>query len=611
VSAPGRSDVPAAPAAFAAPAALAAPAAPVGSPSAVRAPSAAPGRSAVTSLRRVRGSVALLGPAFVVGIAYVDPGNVATNFTAGSRYGYRLLWVVVAANLVAGLVQTLSAKLGLATGRSLAEVSRERWSRPVVLVLWAQAEVVAVATDLAELVGGALALSLLFGMPLPLGALVTAGAAYGLLLVRSRGSKRFELAIVTLFLFIAGGYALDAVFAHPSAGGLAGGLVPGFAGSDSVLLAAAMVGATVMPHAVYLHSALTRRTPPHTELSTRQVLRLQRVDVATAMVTAGLVNVVMVVIAAAVLPGAGDGIADFHAGLIRAVGGLGGFAFAVALLASGLASSGVGTLAGEEIMAGYLRRSVPRWVRRSVTLVPAVALLVTGFGAGEALVLSQLVLGLGVPFALVTLVLATRDRSLMGALVNRRGTTIAAVAAAGAVGADAVGAVSAHGRHPPAQPHHRRGPRHQPGPRAVHHLRRGEHPRRGRRGGPRARPAALGRRADHLPDVSGAMGGDGAHARPRGLPDGDPDDRRRDDDGRRLGFPAGRVRGRPEGRRGGRRLTADDAGRRPAPVRSTAAGAASSRARRRTGRRARRPGRGPCAASSGPAAAPGPRARPR
>ncbi|WP_375487083.1 Nramp family divalent metal transporter [uncultured Jatrophihabitans sp.] len=383
---------------------------------------------------RVRGTLAFLGPAVVAGIAYVDPGNVAVNFDAGSQFGYRLLWVVVAANVVAAFVQSLAAKVGLATGRSLAEVCRDRYRRPVVLLLWAQAEVTAMATDLAELVGGALALSLLTGLPLPCGAALTALAACALLALQRRGRRRFELAIAGCFVAIGAGFLFCVLHAHPSAGGLASGLVPGFAGSDSIVLATAVVGATVMPHAIYVHSGLTsRQARPSGELGRRRALRLQRVDIALAMGAAGLVNVFMLVIAATSLPGGLSGIPAYSAAMAETVGVTGVFLFLVALLASGLASSGVGTLAGELVMAGFLHRRIPRPVRRAATLVPGMAVLLAGVPATDALVQSQLVLGVGIPFTLVPLILATRDRGLMGALVNRHVTTVFAFCCAAAI----------------------------------------------------------------------------------------------------------------------------------------------------------------------------------
>ena len=392
------------------------------------------GRTPSAWLRRVRTASVLLGPAFVAGIAYVDPGNVATNLSAGSRFGYQLVWVVVLANAAAVLVQSLAAKLGLATGRNLAEISRERYRRPVNLALWAQAELVAVATDLAEIVGGALALQLLVGLPMLPGALITAAFAYLLLTVRSRDARRFELVVAGLFAIIAAGFGYLTVRARPDGGAFAAGLVPGFSGADSVLLASAMIGATIMPHAMYVHSALTQDRPRPADR--RRALKAQRLDIAAAMGAAGLVNLAMVVLGAAVVasrPNGGD-IVGMHAELGRTLGGMAGFVFAVALLSSGLASSGVGTFAGEVVMGGYLRRRIPRPVRRACTLAPTLALLALGVSATQALIASQVVISFGVPFALIALVAATRDRRLMGDLVNRRVTTACAVLITAVIG---------------------------------------------------------------------------------------------------------------------------------------------------------------------------------
>ena len=399
------------------------------------APPAAQGTA--RSRRRVALPLASMGPAFVAGIAYVDPGNVATNFEAGSRFGYGLLWVVVAANLVAALMQSLAAKLGLASGLSLAEATRLRFRPRAVRLLWLQAETVAVATDVAEIVGGAIALDLLFGLPLLAGALVTGCAACALLALRDAGRRLFESAVVVLFVVIAIGFCYTALAAAPDHAQLLRGLKPGFAGRNAAVLATAIVGATVMPHALYVHSALTRGTlgagTPAGVRAPRSALRMQRIDIGVAMGTAGVVNVAMLVTAAAALPGVGGGIPGFHAGLGRALGGTAALVFVLALLASGLASSGVGTYAGEEIMAGHLQRRIPRAVRRGVTIVPCLALLSCGVSATDALVLSQLVLGLGVPIALGTLLVLTRDRAVMGELVNRRATTALAAACACAV----------------------------------------------------------------------------------------------------------------------------------------------------------------------------------
>ncbi len=392
---------------------------------------------------RLRGSAALLGPAFVAAIAYVDPGNVATNFSAGARYGYLLVWVIVVANLMAMLVQSLSGKLGLATGRNLPELCRESFPRPVVRGLWAQAEVVAMATDLAEVVGGAIALQLLFGLPLVLGGLVTAAVAFALLAVQGRGYRPFELAIAGLLGVILLGFAVGLVSSGVDGPALLSGTVPAFDGSDSVLLATGILGATVMPHVVYLHSALTQdRIPARGADEVASLLRHQRVDVVLAMGVAGAINLAMLVLSAQLFSGGRaqdvDTLQGAHAGLTELAGPLVALAFALALLASGFASSGVGTYAGQVVMQGFLQRRVPLVVRRVVTMAPALLVLALGLDPTRALVLSQVVLSFGIPFALVPLVVLTARRSVMGALVNRPTTSaVAALVAAVVVGLNA------------------------------------------------------------------------------------------------------------------------------------------------------------------------------
>ena len=385
---------------------------------------------------RVRGSTALLGPAFVAAIAYVDPGNFATNFSAGASYGYRLVWVILAANLMAMLIQSLSGKLGLATGRNLPELCRDRFRPGVTRGLWAQAEIVAMATDLAEIIGGAVALHLLFGLPLLLGGLVTAVVAFGLLAVQGRGYRPFELVIGGLLAVILLGFVVSLVSSGIDLPAFGAGVVPTFAGTDSVLLATGILGATVMPHVIYLHSALTQDRIPATDASERkQLLRHQRLDVVVAMGAAGLVNLAMLVLAAQLFFGSGRPDVDTLEGAHAALNDLGrplvALAFAVALLASGFASSGVGTYAGQVVMQGFLQRRIPLVVRRLVTMAPALVVLVLGVDPTRALVLSQVVLSFGIPFALVPLLLLTRRRDLMGDLVNRPVTTaVAAVVAA-------------------------------------------------------------------------------------------------------------------------------------------------------------------------------------
>jgi manganese transport protein len=387
---------------------------------------------------RVRGVVALLGPAFVAAVAYIDPGNFATNFSAGARYGYALAWVIVVANLMAMLVQYLSAKVGVATGRDLPELCREHLPRPVSLGLWVQAEAIAMATDLAEFVGAAVGLNLLFGVPLFPAGLITAVVAFAILALEQRGYRRFELAIVGLLgiVFLGFGYDLIAVGADPS--GIASGLVPTFAGSDSVLLAAGIIGATVMPHVVYLHSALTKsRVSCRDDAERRELLRFQRLDVLVGLGAAGLINLSMLFIAASLFNRTGhanvDSIEAAHAGLGQLVGGGAALAFATALLASGLSSSSVGTYAGQVVMQGFIRRRIPLLIRRALTMLPALVVLGLGLPATDSLVISQVVLSFGIPFALVPLVLLTRRPDIMGPFVNNRVTTAVTACIAGLI----------------------------------------------------------------------------------------------------------------------------------------------------------------------------------
>lgn len=372
----------------------------------------------------------LLGPAFVAAIAYVDPGNVAANLTAGARYGYLLLWVLVAANVMAVLVQYQSAKLGLVTGDTLPGVLGRRLRRGPRLAFWAQAEIVAAATDVAEVVGGAIALHLLFGLPLPLGGVIVGVASMVLLATQDRyGQRRFEAVVVAMLVVITVGFLAGLLVTPPDAGGVLGGLVPRFAGTDSVLLAASMLGATVMPHAIYVHSALVRDRhgrPPEGS-GRRLLLRATRWDVGTALVVAGAVNIGLLLLAAAGLQGTAgtDTIEGAHGAIVDALGPVVGLAFAIGLLASGLASTSVGAYAGATIMEGLLHRRFPLLLRRAVTIIPAIVLLAVGADPTWTLVLSQVVLSFGIPFVLVPLVRYGRDRELMGA--DRNGPWLHAV----------------------------------------------------------------------------------------------------------------------------------------------------------------------------------------
>ncbi|GAA3607733.1 Nramp family divalent metal transporter [Agrococcus terreus] len=396
--------------------------------------------TAPTVLARPRAGLLLLGPALVAGVAYLDPGNVAANVTSGARYGYLLVWVVVCANLVAWLIQYLSAKLGVVTGKSLPELLGERFgSRAGRIAYWIQAEGVAMATDLAEVIGGAVALWLLFDIPLLAGGLITGAVSMVLLSVQSRrGPRAFELVIIALLAVIVLGFTWGVVVAPPDPEGLVAGLVPRFEGTDSVLLAVSVLGATIMPHAIYAHSSLARdRFRSREGLSTPTLLRATRIDVSVAMVIAGGVNLAMMLLAAANLAGVEgtDTLEGAHAALGEALGPIVATMFAVGLLASGLASTSVGAYAGAEIMQGLIHRRIPLLARRLVTLVPALVILGLGVDPTLALVLSQVVLSFGIPFALIPLVRLTADRTLMGEHVNRRWTTIAGAAAAVALSA--------------------------------------------------------------------------------------------------------------------------------------------------------------------------------
>ena len=389
-------------------------------------------RSLTGQSRGLRALVPFLGPAFVAAVAYVDPGNFATNITSGSRFGYTLLWVVLAANLMAMLIQAMSAKLGIATGMNLPEVCRTRFPAPLNVVLWLQAEIVAMATDLAEFVGAAIGLNLLFGVPLLAAGLITGVAAFGILGLQARGFRSLEAVIAGLVGTIVLAFAFEVFLARPAPAPLAGGLlIPHFAGGASVLAAAGILGATVMPHVIYLHSALTQhRIVGSNGSEKRRIYRFELWDVVIALGIAGLINLAMLATAAAVFNGQGQGVVLDLQTAARGLGDrLGHHAdvfFGLGLLASGLSASSVGTMAGQVVMQGFVRRRIPLFLRRLITMVPA--LLVLGFGVNptEALVDSQVVLSFGIPFALVPLVIFCADRGLMQSLANSRVTTITA-----------------------------------------------------------------------------------------------------------------------------------------------------------------------------------------
>jgi manganese transport protein len=372
-------------------------------------------------LRRSRGGLfLLLGPAFVAAIAYVDPGNVAANLTSGASYGYLLVWVLVAANLMAMLVQYQSAKLGVVTGRSLPEHLGRRFKTGSRRLYWMQAELVAMATDLAEVVGGAIALNLLFHVPLPVGGLIVGVCSMALLTVQNRhGQRYFESAIIFLLIIITIGFLAGLVLSPPDPTGVAGGLVPRFQGPESIMLAAGMLGATVMPHAIYLHSQLAKDRHPDarsTPARLRQIIKATRADVVLALLLAGAVNIGMLLLAASTLGGiAGtDSIEGAHAAIVDSLGPVIGVVFAIGLLASGLASTSVGAYAGATIMHGLLKVRIPLQARRLVSLVPAIVLLSVGVDPTWALIVSQIVLSFGIPFALIPLLRLTSNKELMG-----------------------------------------------------------------------------------------------------------------------------------------------------------------------------------------------------
>ena len=384
-----------------------------------------------TARARVARRLTFLGPAFVAAIAYVDPGNFATNIAAGSQFGYLLLWVVLMANLMAMLIQYLSAKLGIATGKNLPELCRERFPRATSVGLWIQAEIIAMATDLAEFIGAAIALNLLFDVPLFPAGLITAVVAFAILGLQTRGYRRFELVIGGMLGVILLGFLYETLRIGGDPGDIAAGFVPGFEGTDSVLLATGILGATVMPHVIYLHSALTqRRIKGRDESHRRELLRFQRLDVMLAMGIAGLVNMAMLAAAAGLFFANGltdiDTIEGAHREFGDMIGPSAALAFALALLASGFASASVGTYAGQVVMQGFIDRTIPIVVRRLITMAPALLVLAIGTNPTEALVISQVVLSFGIPFALVPLIILSRDHGVMGSMVNRRHTTVVA-----------------------------------------------------------------------------------------------------------------------------------------------------------------------------------------
>jgi len=373
-----------------------------------------------------------LGPAFVACVAYIDPGNFATNIQGGAEFGYMLLWVIVSSNLMAMLIQALSAKLGIASGRNLAELCRERFPRPVTLAMWVLMEVVAMATDLAEFLGAAVGFQLLFHIPLLAGALLTAITTFIILALEQRGFRSLEAVITALVGVIAVSYLIETILDRPAWALVAyHAVVPMFSGKESVLLATGILGATVMPHVIFLHSALTQHRIPTTDAGQlKQLFRFELIDVTIAMGLAGVVNAAMLIMAASTFFAQGlthiASIEEAYRTLTPLLGSAASVVFAISLLASGLSSSAVGTMAGQVIMQGFIHRQIPIWVRRAVTMAPPIFVIALGLDPTRTLVISQVVLSFGLPFAIIPLVLFTRRADIMGPLVNRRITTIIA-----------------------------------------------------------------------------------------------------------------------------------------------------------------------------------------
>jgi manganese transport protein len=380
-----------------------------------------------------------LGPAFIAAVAYIDPGNFATNIAGGSKFGYTLVWVIVASNLMAMLIQTLSAKLGIATGKNLPEVCRESFSRRTSILLWLQAEVIAMATDLAEFLGAALGFNLLFGIGLFPAAILTAVAAFAILGLQRFGFRPLEATIAAMVGLIGVCYVAEIFLARPPLLTVAKhAVLPQFQGTESILLAVGILGATVMPHVIYLHSSLTQsRIVPETDAEAKKLLRYTRIDVVIAMSIAGLINMAMLVMAASTFFEKGlhnvGSIEGAHKTLQPLLGSAASTIFAIALIGSGLSSSAVGTLAGQVVMQGFIRKQIPIAVRRLVTMAPAFVAIGIGVDPSRTLVISQVVLSFGIPFALVPLVMFTSRGSLMGVLVNRRTTVALATVVAGLI----------------------------------------------------------------------------------------------------------------------------------------------------------------------------------
>ena len=369
-----------------------------------------------------------LGPAFIAAVAYIDPGNFATNITAGSEYGYLLLWVIAFSNLMAVLIQSLSAKLGIATGKNLPEVARENFSKKTSILLWIQAELVIMATDLAEFIGAALGMYLLFNIPMLPAALITAVCSFAILELQRRGVRPFEAGISGMVMMVVLAFAFQTFLAHPDASAIAAGFIPKFDDVNSILLATGILGATVMPHAIYLHSSLTQhRIVGKNDEEKRKIFKFEFIDIIIAMIIAGAINMSMLIIAAAVFHSKGMNVEDLDVAfqsLHDMVSPTAAILFGLGLLIAGLASSSVGTLSGDVVMQGFIKKRIPIYLRRAITMIPPLLIIAFGANATKALVWSQVILSFGIAFALIPLIMFTSNKKIMGGLVNHKLTTI-------------------------------------------------------------------------------------------------------------------------------------------------------------------------------------------
>jgi manganese transport protein len=387
------------------------------------------GKSKKSALARL---LPFIGPAFIASVAYMDPGNFATNIQGGAKFGYTLLWVIVASNLMAMLIQTLSAKLGIATGKNLAEQCRENFPRPVVIAMWVLAEIVAMATDLAEFLGAAVGFNLLFGIPLWVAGILTAIATFVILSLERYGFRPIEAVITSLVGVISVCYLIETILDKPDWGlVLKHAVIPQFAGPESILLATGILGATVMPHAIYLHSALTQgRIVTRDPKKLRRLFKFEIIDIVVAMGLASFINAAMLIMAASTFHRAGatavGTLEEAHLTLTPLLGPAASAFFGLSLLISGLSSSSVGTMAGQVIMQGFLHKEIKVWIRRLATMVPSLVVIFIGLDPTRTLVISQVLLSFGLPFAIIPLVMFTRRKDLMGPLVNRNLTTIIA-----------------------------------------------------------------------------------------------------------------------------------------------------------------------------------------